>query len=59
MKRLKKELIELEDKLYKLDDFIDTIGYEELEELEQHLLVLQLSTMKQYRHILSIRITGL
>ena len=59
IKRMKKELEKLEAKLYKLDDFIGTIEFEETDEFDRHLMVMQLSAMKQYRHILSLRITGL
>ncbi len=57
IERLKIEHDELEEKIYKLNDFVDSEAFDELSERNQQLLVLQSQSMAQYRYILSIRLS--
>jgi len=54
-KRLQVEMKELEEKFYKLDDFIDGKIFDTLEREDKNLLIMQLQTMRQYVFILHTR----
>ena len=55
--RLKEEATELENKVMKLGDFIDNNPtFHEIDEIQQHLLSIQYSTMLTYLNLLGKRI---
>ena len=54
-KRMLVELKELNNKIAKLDAFLDTDTYNNLDELRHVLLVLQRNAMEQYAIILACR----
>ena len=54
--RLEKEHEELLNKANKLSAFIESEHFKKLDQLNQHLLVLQSNTMMAYLNVLSIRL---
>ena len=54
--RLEKEYEELMDKADKLGTFIESEPFQELDQMNKHLLVLQSNTMMAYLNVLSIRL---
>lgn len=56
-KRLVVERDELEDKLAKLEAFIGSTRFENLDERNRKLLVSQCDVMRQYSTILNVRIS--
>ncbi len=54
--RLKKEFKELNKKLEKLNDFIETQDFEKLSDEMRNLLMIQVTAMATYSNILSARI---
>lgn len=56
-KRLVVERDELEDKIAKLEAFIGSTRFEDLDERNRKLLVSQCDVMRQYSTILNVRIS--
>lgn len=54
--RVKMEEEELSDKIYRLDDFINSERFKDMSDKEQIMLMTQLSCMKGYREVLINRI---
>ena len=54
--RLKKEFKELNKKLEKLNDFIETQDFEKLSDEMRNLLMIQITAMATYSNVLSARI---
>ncbi len=54
--RLKKEFKELNKKLEKLSDFIETQDFEKLSDEMKNLLMIQVTAMATYSNVLSARI---
>ena len=54
--RMNEELSELNIKINKLDDFIGSSKFMEIEYTQKELLIAQFNTMKAYQSILDIRI---
>jgi len=55
-KRICDEFLDIEAKLSKLKNFIGTDIFKSLEDVDRHLLEIQLDAMKNYAYILSQRI---
>ena len=56
IQRLHIEYYELQEKLAKLDAFVNTESYDKLEELQRLYLLGQLASMKSYLNYLHLRI---
>ncbi len=54
--RMRIELKELDEKINKLGDFIESEKFEALDDVQKHYLIIQLNAMKVYEEILAARI---
>lgn len=54
--RMRIELKELDEKINKLGDFIESEKFEALDDVQKHYLIIQLNAMKVYEETLAARI---
>lgn len=59
VQRLLTEQSELKDKITKLDDFVNTEAFDNLEKIQRTLLISQCAHMKAYLRMLDLRLLHL
>lgn len=55
LQKIEKEICDLSEKIFKLQEFIDSNKFYELNETQQDLLKIQIIAMKNYFYILDTR----